>query len=43
MLQVLDLVTGYDKQQVLQGLTLRVHPGEIAGMVGPNGAGSQRH
>lgn len=39
LLQVTDLVTGYGKKQVLNGVTLDVQPGEILAVIGHNGAG----
>jgi branched-chain amino acid transport system ATP-binding protein len=39
MLQVEQLETGYDKKQVLFGLSLEVRRGEIVAIIGPNGAG----
>ena len=39
MLEIKGLETGYGKKQVLFGLTLKVHQGEIVSLIGPNGAG----
>lgn len=38
-LAVDDLVTGYGKRQVVNGVTLNVGPGEIVALIGHNGAG----
>ncbi len=38
-LDVREMRAGYGKATVLQGLDLRVAPGEIVGVAGPNGAG----
>jgi ABC-type branched-subunit amino acid transport system ATPase component len=39
LLQVQDLVTGYGKKQVINGVTLEVASGEIVALIGHNGAG----
>lgn len=39
LLQVQDLVAGYDKLQVLQSISLTVNAGELVAVVGANGAG----
>jgi ABC-type branched-subunit amino acid transport system ATPase component len=39
MLEIINLNTGYNKKQVLFGLSLRVAEGEIVSIIGPNGAG----
>jgi branched-chain amino acid transport system ATP-binding protein len=39
LLAVTDLHAGYGLQEVLRGVTLSVHPGEIVCVIGPNGAG----
>jgi branched-chain amino acid transport system ATP-binding protein len=39
VLDVKDLVTGYGRQPVLHGLSLRVDAGEVLGLLGPNGHG----
>ncbi|NER78357.1 MAG: ATP-binding cassette domain-containing protein, partial [Leptolyngbya sp. SIO1D8] len=39
MLVVENLVSGYDRLQVLQGLSLEVNQGELVAVVGANGAG----
>ncbi|MBI3033087.1 ABC transporter ATP-binding protein [Candidatus Woesearchaeota archaeon] len=39
MLQLHNLHAGYGELQVLKGINLHVHPGEIVALIGPNGAG----
>jgi len=39
MLEVADLRSGYGRLEILQGVSLTVAPGAIAGVIGPNGAG----
>lgn len=39
MLEITELETGYSKKQVLFGLSLEVHEGDIVALIGPNGAG----
>jgi branched-chain amino acid transport system ATP-binding protein len=39
LLEVRDLVAGYDRREVLRGVDLFVEPAEIVVMIGPNGAG----
>ena len=39
MLEIKNLQTGYDKKQVLFGMSLNVEPGEIVAIIGPNGSG----
>lgn len=39
LLSVNDLVTGYHKKQVLNGVTIKVSPAEIVAIIGHNGAG----
>lgn len=39
MIQIKDLTKTYGSQPVLQGITMRVEPGEIFGIVGHSGAG----
>lgn len=38
-LEILDVYGGYGEADILNGVTLRVDPGEIVVVVGPNGAG----
>ncbi len=38
-LQIQELCVGYGQIPVLQGVSLRVNPGEIVTVIGPNGAG----
>jgi len=39
MLQVTDLVAGYGKLQVLNGISMQAKPNEVTVIVGPNGSG----
>src|ERR1039457_4109028 len=39
LLQVQDLIAGYGKKQVLNGVSLNVGLGEIVALIGHNGAG----
>jgi len=39
VLDVKQLVAGYGRQPVLHDLTMRVEPGEVLGLIGPNGHG----
>jgi len=39
LLEVADVHAGYDRREVLRGVSLHVRPGEIVAMIGPNGAG----
>lgn len=39
MIEILDLRKAYGAHQVLRGVSLRLHPGTIHGLVGANGAG----
>jgi ABC-type branched-subunit amino acid transport system ATPase component len=39
LLEVADLYAGYGQQEVLRGVSLRVHPAETVCLIGPNGAG----
>jgi branched-chain amino acid transport system ATP-binding protein len=39
LLKVDDLVAGYGKKQILNGVSLEVAPGEIVALIGHNGAG----
>lgn len=39
MLVIEEVRAGYGRLEILQGVSLRVHPGEIVGLIGPNGAG----
>jgi manganese/zinc/iron transport system ATP- binding protein len=38
-LEVRDLAAGYDSTLVISEVTFRVEPGQVAGLVGPNGGG----
>jgi len=38
-LRIVNLVAGYGKKQVLNGISLEVSPGEIVALIGHNGAG----
>jgi branched-chain amino acid transport system ATP-binding protein len=39
LLEVQDLVSGYGRQEVLRGISVRVMRGESIGLIGPNGHG----
>lgn len=39
ILKVTSLITGYDKKQVINGITLAVYTGEVVALIGHNGAG----
>ncbi len=39
LLEVQDVTAGYGAIDILHGVTLAVHPGEIVSIIGPNGAG----
>ena len=39
MLEISQLETGYGKKQVIFGISLEVHQGEVVALIGPNGAG----
>ncbi len=39
MLEIEALRSGYGRLEILQGVSLRLGPGAIAGVIGPNGAG----
>jgi branched-chain amino acid transport system ATP-binding protein len=39
MLKLRDICAGYGKSEVLRGVSLDVHPGEVVTLVGANGAG----
>lgn len=39
LLEVRDLHVGVDNKEILKGVNLTIHPGEIHVLMGPNGAG----
>lgn len=39
LLEARSLVKTYRRRRVVDGISLKVHPGEIVGLLGPNGAG----
>ena len=39
LLEVHDVHAGYDKMEILHGITLKVEAGQIVSIIGPNGAG----
>ncbi len=39
LLEVKDLVCGYDAEEVIKGISFSVQSGEFLGILGPNGAG----
>ncbi|MGQ0570674.1 MAG: ABC transporter ATP-binding protein [Armatimonadota bacterium] len=39
LLELIDVHAGYDRREVIRGVSLRMRPGEIVAMIGPNGAG----
>ena len=39
VLEARDVVTGYGEVDILHGVSLRVHDGEMVAVIGPNGAG----
>jgi branched-chain amino acid transport system ATP-binding protein/neutral amino acid transport system ATP-binding protein len=38
-IEVVDLVSGYGKAEIVKGVNMKVYPGEITTIIGPNGAG----
>jgi len=39
LLEVVGVHAGYDRREVIRGVTLQVRPAQIVAMIGPNGAG----
>lgn len=39
LLDLIDVHAGYDRREVIRGVSLQVRPAEIVAMIGPNGAG----
>ena len=39
LLELVNVHAGYDRREVIRGVSLVVRPGEIVAMIGPNGAG----
>ncbi len=38
-LRTVDLSVGYQKQKIVQNLTIEIPEGKIIGLIGPNGSG----
>lgn len=39
MLQITNLICGYNGKEIIKGISFVVKPGEVLGVIGPNGAG----
>ena len=42
MIEVTDIHKSFDKLQVIKGVSLSIHDGEMLAIVGPSGAGKPR-